>query len=254
LKVPHFCSSPPPPSPYLLLLLPTFLSISDPRDKNTAQLVITIYGLGIRKAFTHRYETILQATSHSPPNNSSTHQYSHSHPPSTALLSSLVNDDAMSPSASSDSPHATPPSMKYPSARPVAMHLPSRYIPIAAAVTCLSTIFGCVLSNRWHNHDVGGIPWPYISDTAKDPPQAGAFAFGMTVTACLVAVIVVLHYGKLKNDLSVLQNARGMRRNKVSLICGLIAAPNLALLACYDTARTPGDADNGCCCCCSWCR
>jgi choline-glycine betaine transporter len=79
----------------------------------------------------------------------------------------------------------------------------------------------------------------YLSDTAKDPPQAGAFAFGMTVTACLVAVIVLLHYGKLKNDLSVLQNAQGMRRNKVSMICGVFAAPNLALLACYDTARTP---------------
>ncbi len=62
----------------------------------------------------------------------------------------------------------------------------------------------------------------------------------MTVTACLVTVIVILHYGKLKNDLSVLQNARGMRRNTVSMVCGLFAAPNLALLACYDTARTPG--------------
>ena len=61
----------------------------------------------------------------------------------------------------------------------------------------------------------------------------------MTVTACLVTVIVILHYGKLKNDLSVLQNAQGMRRNTVSMLCGLFAAPNLALLACYDTARTP---------------
>jgi hypothetical protein len=158
--------------------------------------------------------------------------------PSTALLTALVHSDAAVPAR--DPSHAVLPSFNVTSARPVTVHLPSRYIPVAAAMTCLSTIFGCVLSNRWHKHDVGGIPWPYISDTAKDAPQAGAFAFGMTVTACLVVVIVVLHYGKLKNDLSVLHDSKGMRRNKLSMICGLVAAPNLALLACYDTARTPG--------------
>ena len=46
------------------------------------------------------------------------------------------------------------------------------------------TIFGSVGLNRYYGHDIGGIPWPYISDTAKDPPQSGLFAYGLTVVSC----------------------------------------------------------------------
>lgn len=32
------------------------------------------------------------------------------------------------------------------------------------------------------------------------PPQAAFFAFAMTVTSCLICIIIVINYGKLKNE------------------------------------------------------
>jgi len=98
--------------------------------------------------------------------------------------------------------------------------------------------------NLYHGHDIGGIPWPYISDTAKDPPQAGMFSYGMTVTSCIIVWVVVINYGKAKNDIDLMYppdtDGLGSRRNFAGLVAGLISAPNLGLLACFDTRRTPG--------------
>mmetsp|Transcript_33881 Transcript_33881/g.68636 ORF Transcript_33881/g.68636 Transcript_33881/m.68636 type:complete len:287 (+) Transcript_33881:116-976(+) len=129
-------------------------------------------------------------------------------------------------------------------ARPVAVSFPSRYIPLFGLCLASVGIFGSVLLNRLHGHEIGGIPWPYISDTAKDPPQAGMFAFTMTVTSCIIALVVIINYGKAKNDIEIIfppdMNNLGAKRNLYGLIVGLISAPNLGLLACYDTKRTPG--------------
>lgn len=111
-----------------------------------------------------------------------------------------------------------------------------------------ATIFGSVALNRYYGHDIGGIPWPYISDTAKDPPQSGLFAYGLTVVSALIGVIVVINYSKIQIDLDRSVPAEraagaagngGSSRNTIALFSGLIAAPNLGLLACYDTQRSP---------------
>eukprot|EP00961_Rhodomonas_salina_P174603 2355101-Rhodomonas_salina.3 len=121
------------------------------------------------------------------------------------------------------------------SARPVAVSFPSRYIPLFGLIMAVLSILGSVLMNLYHGHDIGGIPWPYIryktrlcghpfrlaslrfpppwrppstmpctdcfamndSDTAKDPPQAGMFSYGMTVTSCIIVWVVVINYGKV---------------------------------------------------------
>ena len=45
--------------------------------------------------------------------------------------------------------------------------------------------YNTLLTTRSLQH-IAGIPWPYISDTAKDPPQSGLFAYGLTVVCCSV--------------------------------------------------------------------
>ena len=87
------------------------------------------------------------------------------------------------------------------------------------------------------------LPWPYISDTAKDAPQAGIFGFGMTLTSVAIFGVVVVNYGKVKRDIYALRGlgyARGLTRNRVALAFGVVAAPCLGLLATFDTTRTPG--------------
>lgn len=119
---------------------------------------------------------------------------------------------------------------------------PSRFFPAAGLACGVCSIGASVASNLYHGHDIGGISWPYISDTAKDMPQAGVFAFGMSVTSVVVIVIVVINYGKVKRDLYRLHgqlSGIGAKRNRLALTAGLVAAPNLGLLATFDTARSP---------------
>lgn len=122
------------------------------------------------------------------------------------------------------------------------VYFPSRFFPAMGLLWGVSSIAASVASNLYHGHDIGGIAWPYISDTAKDMPQAGAFSYGMSVTSVMVAATVVINYGKVKRDLYRLHgqlSSVGRKRNKVALAAGLVAAPNLGLLATFDTARAP---------------
>ena len=156
--------------------------------------------------------------------------------------------------------------------RPVTINLPSRYIPLLGLAMASLTIFGSVAMNRYYGHDIGGIPWPYISDTAKDAPQSGLFAYGLTVVSAIIGIVTVINYAKISIDLDLsASNAEndsgdmvrpgssniarqtlssesnanqeksccGRSRNRLALIAGFVAAPNLGLLACFDTQRSP---------------
>ena len=119
---------------------------------------------------------------------------------------------------------------------------PSRFFPAAGLACGMGSIGASVASNLYHGHDIGGISWPYISDTAKDMPQAGLFSYGMSVTSVMVTTIIVLNYGYVKRELYRLHgqlSTVGVKRNKAALAAGLVAAPNLGLLATFDTARAP---------------
>eukprot|EP00291_Cryptomonas_curvata_P012502 CAMPEP_0172181468 /NCGR_PEP_ID=MMETSP1050-20130122/17833_1 /TAXON_ID=233186 /ORGANISM="Cryptomonas curvata, Strain CCAP979/52" /LENGTH=235 /DNA_ID=CAMNT_0012854751 /DNA_START=257 /DNA_END=964 /DNA_ORIENTATION=- len=97
-----------------------------------------------------------------------------------------------------------------------------------------------MLLNHYYGSDENVLLWPYISDVAKDAPQAGLFAYGMTVTSCVLIWVVVINYGKIKNDIGALScSAEGRKRNRTALLFGLMAAPNLGLLASFDTRRSP---------------
>ncbi len=60
------------------------------------------------------------------------------------------------------------------------------------------------------------------------------------VTSCVLIWVVVINYGKIKNDIGALScSAEGRKRNRTALLFGLMAAPNLGLLASFDTRRSP---------------
>jgi len=87
--------------------------------------------------------------------------------------------------------------------------------------------------------DLQGLVYPYISETARDMPQTGFFAFGMTVSVMMMVCCAILQYGKVKREIRSGDHGIpvGAKRNFVGLICGLVAPPFLGLLACYDTRR-----------------
>lgn len=121
---------------------------------------------------------------------------------------------------------------------------PSKFFPAAGLITAISTLGICVGLNRYYGHDIGGINWPYLSDTGKYPPETALFGFGLTLTSILIVVTVTLNYGKVKRDIGRRSKnsemaRKGSKRNNLSLCLGIISAPFLGLLAVFDTARTP---------------
>eukprot|EP01059_Diplonema_ambulator_P024396 TRINITY_DN4034_c0_g1_i1.p1 TRINITY_DN4034_c0_g1~~TRINITY_DN4034_c0_g1_i1.p1 ORF type:complete len:280 (+),score=47.95 TRINITY_DN4034_c0_g1_i1:45-842(+) len=127
----------------------------------------------------------------------------------------------------------------------VVIRIPSRAIPFFAILVAVSTILGSVGCCFYYGHDFGGTYWPYISDTAKEMPQAGFFSFGMSVVSIMILVTVWVHHGKLKLNLYALSDGKkegfpeGFKRTRLARWMGCLAAPNLGLLACYDTSRSP---------------
>ena len=45
----------------------------------------------------------------------------------------------------------------------VTFALAARHFPLAGIGFGVSTLLTAVASNLYHGHDIGGIPWPYIS-------------------------------------------------------------------------------------------
>jgi len=121
---------------------------------------------------------------------------------------------------------------------------PSKVFPAAGLISAITTLGVCVGLNRYYNHDIGGIDWPYLSDTGKYPPETALFGFGLTLTSILIVITVTLNYGKVKRDIGRRAKdpelgRKGWKRNNASLCLGIISAPFLGLLAVFDTARTP---------------
>lgn len=120
---------------------------------------------------------------------------------------------------------------------------PSRAFPLAGVLTFVATMTLCVSCVLNLDHDIGGISWPYISDTGKQPPESGIIAFGFTLTAVLIAAVVTLNYGKIKRDIELCEHilkqpVGGRKRNIAAVVSGLCAVPFLGLLASFDTRQT----------------
>lgn len=106
----------------------------------------------------------------------------------------------------------------------------------------LATIVGtiaasCWLGGSWQKH---GVRFPYISETARDMPQAGIFSAGMTATSMLMMACAALQHGTVQQYLAAAGTGAGQWLHAVSHVTGLASPPFLGLLACYDSRRAPG--------------
>ncbi len=113
--------------------------------------------------------------------------------------------------------------------------LHSRDLVLYGSALALTTIIGTVAASLVFESDLQGLIYPFISETARDMPQTGAFGFGMTVSSMFMIACAVLQYGKVKRDIH--ETNAGSKRNFCALVVGMVAPPFLGLLACYDTKR-----------------
>jgi hypothetical protein len=112
----------------------------------------------------------------------------------------------------------------------------SRDLVVYGVIIALTTIIGTIASALVFDCDLQGLVYPYISETARDMPQTGAFGFGMTISSMFMIFCAVLQHGKVKRDLRHTTRG-GAKRNFTALVVGIIAPPFLGLLAVYDTKR-----------------
>jgi len=130
----------------------------------------------------------------------------------------------------------------------ITLSFPSRLFPLAGLLSFLITTIFCISCNRYYQHDIGGIYWPYLSDTGKYPPEAAIFGFGMTITCVWIIIVIILNYGKVKREIErdfqkLLKEQQILQpllfRNRAALFLGLTSSPFLGLLAVFDTDRSP---------------
>ena len=123
--------------------------------------------------------------------------------------------------------------------RPIAIDFPSRIVPFSAIATITSTLLLSFFLNQMYNHTDSVLRWPYVSDFGVQQPEAGVMAFGMVATSVAIFSVIIINYGKIKNNLALVGSGRGWKRNVTCAVCGVIGAPSLGASACFDTARTP---------------
>lgn len=103
-----------------------------------------------------------------------------------------------------------------------------------ATVIFLTTLISCYLYAIVSNAYIGGIPWPYISDTGREAPMYYVFAVGCTTTALLLAAVVVIYWRLVY----VAPSGMCCSPSDVALggvVCTVVASICLVLLACLST-------------------
>jgi hypothetical protein len=134
---------------------------------------------------------------------------------------------------------APPPPLLGKGGRPIALDFPSRFIPMAAIMTILLTLCLSVILNRMFNHQDQILRWQYISDLGSQQPEAGVMALGMVSTSVLIFSVIIINYGKVKNNLALVGATRGWKRNAFCAFSGAVGAPSLGASATFDTLRSP---------------
>ena len=131
-----------------------------------------------------------------------------------------------------------PPPLVGKGTRPIAIDFPSRFLPALAVQSIVSTFL--VSYYLCQKYDVKTLlRFPYVSDLASTQPAAGCMALGLVLTSVLIFCVVILNYGKIKNNLALVGANDGYKRNIFCALCGLIGAPALGAAGCFDTTRTP---------------
>jgi hypothetical protein len=136
--------------------------------------------------------------------------------------------------------------------------------PLLATLARLSPLLGfcigvltyvvCVAYALGSGQYIGGIGWPYFSDTGREAPMYYLFAIGLTVTAVLLGVTNVSWFAKVHvESSSPAEVGRAILRCCVdrpattvahaALISVLVSLIGLVMLACFSTIVYPAVHD-----------
>uniref|UniRef100_A0A7S3LXB5 CWH43-like N-terminal domain-containing protein n=1 Tax=Palpitomonas bilix TaxID=652834 RepID=A0A7S3LXB5_9EUKA len=116
--------------------------------------------------------------------------------------------------------------------------------PILTIIGGLGTVITTLtIAKTTPNYSIGGIEFPYISDTGRDPPAYYVFVIGMVLNAVLFICDGAENFLRVRTAATlILDNqakAKNIRIALASLIFTVIASLALSLLAGLDTRNYP---------------
>lgn len=115
-----------------------------------------------------------------------------------------------------------------------------RPFAVFACVIPVATIIICVIITRSMNIDIGGISYPYISDTGRDSPSYPVFVAGMSVTSFFMIWTLFANFKMLLNFSVRYGHGLGFRiAAGIALCFGLISSVTGPLLAGLTTRKYP---------------
>ncbi|KAG6579976.1 Transposon-encoded protein [Phytophthora cinnamomi] len=122
-----------------------------------------------------------------------------------------------------------------------------RAAPIVATTVVIATLITCVSVAKAKDIYLGGLAWPYFSDTGRDPPGYTIFCVGLTTVAVALILTWVTNY-EFQRELV----ERGCRDNtdnhyaatirkysEVVRVLGVLSAFGLPILAFFSTTSYP---------------
>lgn len=124
-----------------------------------------------------------------------------------------------------------------------------RYIPLIGCAIAIATYIACISITKFCGVFTSDLIFPFFSDTGLDGPGYAVFSVGLSIAACCM---IATHYYIYRKVLSrkLYDRRDNLERHhklrsltcliwtaRVASLCGMCAAPFLAVLAVYDTAR-----------------
>ncbi|KAL3660251.1 hypothetical protein V7S43_014781 [Phytophthora oleae] len=124
----------------------------------------------------------------------------------------------------------------------------TRFAPIVATTAVVVTLITCVSLAKTKDIYLGGLAWPYFSDTGRDAPAYSIFCVGLTVVAAALIVTWIANYQfqceliEKKESHESSDNAYGKSIRKycgIVRVLGVISAVGLPVLAFFSTTSYP---------------
>ncbi|KAL3660253.1 hypothetical protein V7S43_014783 [Phytophthora oleae] len=118
----------------------------------------------------------------------------------------------------------------------------TRVAPVAATVMIIATLVTCVSIAKANERYLGGLAWPYFSDTGRDIPGYAVFCAGLTTVSVALVLTWSANYqyqsellrGETDPSASTIRNYC-----KAVRIIGVLSALELSILAFFSTTSYP---------------
>lgn len=123
----------------------------------------------------------------------------------------------------------------------------ARVAPVVATVVVIATLAACVTIAKVNDEYLGGLVWPYFSDTGRDSPGYSVFCAGLTIVAVALVLTWLTNY-QFQRELiekETNNNADNMYASTIRKYIeavralGVLSAIGLPILAFFSTTSYP---------------